>query len=120
MFKFLKRIFVLALLVCIGIAIWGAFALWTGIYSVYTYPPSKEHPDGETLIVDRDQGEPTFNSPDHKEPPKKAEPESGGLKFAPMKKPARPLAERTIVKLPYIEWAYEQSVKPETPEKGEE
>jgi hypothetical protein len=116
MLKFLKRLFILAFIVLLAFVFWGLFAIWTGIYSVYSFPPSKDHPDGTTLIVSRDQGEPTFNSPDHKEPPKKPEPQGGGLSFAPMKKPPRPLKERTLLELPYIEWAYEQSVKPENPE----
>jgi hypothetical protein len=119
MLKFLKRLFILAFIVFLAFVFWGAFAIWTGIYSVYTYPPSKDHPDGETLIVSRDQGEPMFNSPDYKEPPKKVEPKESGLTFAPMKKPARPIKGRIMLTLPYIEWAYEKSMEAPKPQENE-
>jgi hypothetical protein len=119
MLKFLKRLFILAFIILLAFIFWGLFAIWTGIYSVYSYPPSKDHPDGATLVVDRDQGEPMFNSPDYKEPPKKSEPQGGGLKFSPMKKPSRPLKERIMLALPYIEWAYQKSLEPEAPAKEE-
>jgi hypothetical protein len=115
MFRFLKRLFSLALIILLGVVLWGVFAVWTGIYSIYSYPPSNDHPDGETLIVSRDQGEPMFNSPDYKAAPPKEEPKSGGLRFGTTKKPVRPLQVRTIVSLPYVAWAYEKSLKPETP-----
>jgi hypothetical protein len=119
MFRFLKRLFILAFIILLAFVFWGVFAIWTGIYSVYSLPASKDYPDGATLIVSRDQGEPMFNSPAYKEPPKKKEPQGGGLSFGPMKKPPRPLKVRTLLELPYIEWAYEQSLKTESPEKPE-
>jgi hypothetical protein len=115
MLKFIKRLFAFALVILIAIVFWGVFAIWTGIYSVYSYPPSKAHPDGETLIVSRDQGEPMFDSPDYKPAAPKAEPQSGGLKFGAAKKPSQPLKERTILSLPYVEWAYKKSLVPEPP-----
>jgi hypothetical protein len=115
MFRFLKRLFTLVLVIAVAAILWGVFAVWTGIYSVYSYPPSKDHPDGETLIVSRDQGEPMFNSPDYKPAPPKEEPKAGGLRFGTSKKPVRPLQVRTIVSLPYITWAYKKSLEPETP-----
>jgi hypothetical protein len=115
MLKFLKRLVILACIILVAILFWGAFAIWTGIYSIYTYPPSKDRPDGETLIVSREQGEPMFNSPAYKPPPQKPEPQSGGLRFGTIKKPARPLQERVIIALPYIDWAYQKSLEPEKP-----
>ena len=66
------------------------------------------------MIVSREEGEPTFNSPDHLSPARK-KPATGGIGFEPMSKPKRPVAERTIVKLPFIDWAYKKSLeKPAT------
>ena len=106
-----KKLFYLVLLVALGLGIWVGFALWTGIYSVYSYPPSPEHPDGTTLLVSRDPGEPMFNSPDAKKPPKKKPQKTTGIGFAPPIKPVRPLDIRTIATLPYIKWAYEKSLE---------
>ena len=106
-----KKLFYLVLLVALGLGIWVGFALWTGIYSVYSYPPSVEHPDGTTLLVSRDPGEPMFNSPDAKTPAKKKPQKTTGIGFAPPIKPGRPLNIRTIAKLPYIKWAYEKSLE---------
>ena len=100
------------LFVAFAVGIWGAFALWTGIYSVYTLPPSHENPDGSTLIVSREGGEPMFNSPDYTAPVKKPT-GSSGLAFGTVKKPKRPLDQRTIVRLPYFEWAYKKSLEPQ-------
>lgn len=116
MLKFLKRLFGFALIVLLCAIFWGIFAVWTGIYSVYSFPPSNDYPDGATLIVSRDQGEPMFNSPDFKPPARKPEPKGGGLRLAAAKKPSKPLKERILLKLPYVEWAYEQSIEPERPE----
>src|SRR5512139_2926589 len=38
-FKILKWLFILAFILAIAGAFWVVFALWTGIYTVYTYPP---------------------------------------------------------------------------------
>jgi hypothetical protein len=120
MLRFLKRLFYFALIVAAAVVFWGVFAIWTGIYSVYSIPPTHAQPDGATLIVQREQGEPTFNSPDYKKPaPPKEEPKGGGLKFGTIKKPPRQLDERTILELPYIEWAYRKSIEPEKPPAGE-
>ena len=115
MLKFLKRLFAFALVVFLAAVFWGVFAIWTGIYSVYSYPPSRDHPDGETLIVSRDQGEPMFNSPSYKPAAPKSEPKSGGLRFGAAKKPAKPLKERTIVSFPFVDWAYKKSLEPAPP-----
>ena len=112
----IKKIFVFLLIVCAAIFFWFGFALWTGIYSVYSYPPSRENPDGSTLIVARDEGEPLFNSPQHAKPVKKPEPKGGGLVFTAPLKPKRPVEVRTIVELPYVEWAYKKSLEPEESE----
>ncbi len=116
MLKFIKRLFILAFILILAAAFWGAFAIWTGLYSVYSYPPSFQHKGGTTLIVTRDQGEPMFNSPDRKTPPvKKSEVKVGGLTFGTVKKPVQPIKDRTILELPYIEWAYKKSLEPEPP-----
>ena len=72
---------------------------------MYSFPPSKTNPDGATLIVSREEGEPMFDSPQYKKPAPK-EKSSGGIVFAPSEKPNRSLEQRTIVELPFIEWAY--------------
>jgi hypothetical protein len=114
MFKLIKWLFIIALIVAIAGAFWIAFGLWTGIYSVYSSPPSKEYPEGVTLLVTRDQGEPMFNSPKYTPPPKPAS-KGGSLGFEALPLPARPLALRTIIKLPFIKWAYDKSLEPPTP-----
>lgn len=115
MFRFLKGLFIFALIIAAAAAFWGIFAIWTGIYSVYSFPPSNVNPDGATLIIQREEWEPIFNSPDYRPAPKKAEPKQGGLRFGTAKKPAKPLEERTVVELPFIRWAYEKSLEPEKP-----
>jgi hypothetical protein len=108
----IRKTFYLLLFVAVGAGIWFAFAIWAGFYSVYSIPPSSDNPDGNTLIVSREEGEPMFNSPSYTPPPKKTTPRSG-VGFAPVQKAKRPLKERTIVKLPYIEWAYKRSLEPQ-------
>ena len=110
-----KLLFIVTVLV-LGILIWFGFALWTGIYSVYSYPPSTLHPDGSTLIVSREPGEPMYNSPDYAPAPKKAEPKTGGIVFSAPMKSKRPVEGRIIVELPYIEWAYKKSLEPQSSE----
>jgi hypothetical protein len=111
----LKWLLIISLVVVSCLVFWVVFALWTGIYSVYSYPPSKAHPEGLTLLVSRDKGEPMFNSPDYA-PPKNAPSEgSGGMSFESMPKSKRSPEIRSIAKLPYIEWAYKKSLEP--PEK---
>ncbi len=111
----IKKILLFLFIICAAIVFWFGFALWTGIYSIYSYPPSKEVPDGSTLIVARDEGEPMFNSPQYKAPPPKKEPGRGIVFTAPMKA-KRPIDTRTIVELPYIDWAYQKSLETESPE----
>lgn len=109
----MKFFLTLLTIVVVGTVIWFAFALWVGLYSVYSYPPSKEHPDGVTLIVNREEGEPTFNSPAYvPEQPKPTEPHSG-IGFESSKRNRRPPELRTVMELPYIEWAYKKSLPPE-------
>jgi len=100
------------LFVAFGAGVWCAFAVWTGIYSIYSIPPTHENPDGNTLIVSREDGEPMFNSPHYTAPLKKPT-ERSGLAFTSVQKPKRPLDQRTIVKLPYIAWAYKKSLQPQ-------
>ena len=112
-----RKLFYLVLVVAAGLAIWVGFALWTGIYSVYSIPPGPKYPDGSTLLVSREPGEPLFNSPAYVPPPPPPR-KKGGLGFGPITRPRRPIAERTIVTLPYIEWAYKQSIEPPAPGKS--
>ncbi len=100
------------LFVALAATIWCAFALWTGLYSVYSIPPSRENPDGNTLLVSREEGEPMFNSPQYT-PPLKKPTQHSGLAFSSVQKPKKSLDQRTIVKLPYIAWAYKKSLEPQ-------
>lgn len=109
----IKKLFYLILIVAVGVAGWFAFAIWIDLYSVYSYPPSKDYPEGATLIIHREEWEPKFNSPDYK-PPRRIEPEKGGMGYSKSSgRPKRPIHLRTIVKLPYIEWAYKKSLEPQ-------
>ncbi len=108
----LKAISWILVIVVAGVSLWVVFALWTGIYSVYSIPPSKEDPRGATLLISRDEGEPMFNSPDYTPPPRPATPRQGGVGFGTIERKKRPIAVRTIVTLPYIEWAYKKSLEP--------
>jgi hypothetical protein len=110
----LKKLLVILLILVLAVAFWFVFAIWAGIYSVYSIPPGPENPDGATLIVAREEGEPAFNSPAVKLRPAKIEKPSG-IGFAPALKPKRPLDKRTVVELPFFQWAYEQSLD-QTPE----
>ena len=108
----MKVFFTLLTIAIVGTAIWFAFALWVGLYSIYSYPPSKDHSKGVTLIVNREEGEPLFNSPDYvprKEPAKEKQTGIGFEKTS--SKQRRPLKMRTVVELPYVEWAYKKSVE---------
>lgn len=111
----IKKVSIFAFVVAVALIFWFAFALWTGIYSIYSIPPGKEHPKGVTLVVSREEGEPMFNSPDYTEPKKEA-PKSRGLGFASSTiGRKRPLVVRTVVELPYVKWAYTKSLEIETP-----
>jgi hypothetical protein len=98
--------------VAIGVGIWVAFALWAGIYSIYTFPPSKDHPDGATMLVSRDEWEPMFNSPQYRAPARDPA-KTSGVSLGSAPKLRRPLERRTIVTLPYIDWAYQRSLQPQ-------
>ena len=111
MLRLLKWLLIVTLIVGACVVFWVVFALWTGIYSVYSYPPSKLHPEGVTLLVSRDEREPVFNSPDYVPPKQGQSGQSGGMGFESMPKAKRPPEIRTIVKLPYIEWAYKKSLE---------
>ncbi len=116
MFKILKWLFIIALVLAVAGAFWSAFALWTGIYSVYSYPPGKDHPDGLTLLISREEGEPMFNSIDYVPPKPKPKSSGGGMSFESIPRKHRPPALRTVLKLPYIEWAYKKSLEKPEPE----
>ena len=89
---------------------WMLFALWTGIYSVYSIPPTHDDPDGVTYIVSREEGEPLFNSPQYVPPEKKVEPQTGIVRFSRATRQKKPIVDRTILQLPYFAWAYEKSI----------
>ena len=109
-----KKLFYVILIVAFGVAFWFGFAIWIGLYSIYSFPPSKEHPKGTTLIIKRDEWEPTFNSPDYKAPVRTDEGDKGSIGWSrSTNRPRPPLPLRTIVKLPYIEWAYKKSLQPQ-------
>jgi hypothetical protein len=108
----IKKLSILILIIAAGIGIWVVFALWSGIYSVYSFPPSKEHPDGATLLVSRDEWEPMFNSPQYRAPVREAG-KTQGVTLGSAPKLRRPLERRTIVTLPYVEWAYKKSLEPQ-------
>jgi hypothetical protein len=111
MLRMLKWLFILGLLVFAGTAVWTAFALWSGLYSVYSYPPGKDDPDGSTLIIKRDDDEPMYNSPDYVAPKEKPREDKEGVGFGKLKFVSKkPIGPRTVFTLPYIEWAYEQSL----------
>ncbi len=107
----MKKILAFLVIISLAVLFWFAFAIWTGLYSIYSVPPSPADPDGSTLIVAREEGEPMFNSPQYKAPPKKVE-KSGGIGFGSAYRAPRPLDQRTIVELPYVEWAYQKSLEP--------
>lgn len=112
----IKVISWILVIVAAGIVLWVVFALWTGIYSVYSIPPSKELPKGVTYLVARDEREPLFNSPDYKPPVRKVEPRPGALGMRGIDNRKRPIATRVVVELPYIEWAYKKSLEPQEAE----
>jgi hypothetical protein len=107
----MKKLFYLVLIVAGGLAVWVAFALWTGIYAFYTIPPGETaHIDGATILVSREEFEPMFMSPNYRAP--KVESNKGkGIGFGSMPKPKRPIEKRTIVELPYIDWAYKKALQ---------
>ena len=106
----MKKILVLLSVLVLAAVFWLVVAVWLGIYSIYSYPPSKEHVDGSTLIIQRDQGEPAFNSPDYK-PPQRPRPSGGVVNFGALIKPTRPVSGRVVLELPYVEWAYKKSLE---------
>jgi len=116
MLKFLRRLLTLVLLLLVIAIAWFAFGLWTGIYTVYSYPPSEGKDDGRTMIISRDPGERTWDSPNAPKPVPKKEAKGGGLQFGTLKKPPRPVETRIILELPYVEWAYRKSLIPVVPE----
>jgi hypothetical protein len=112
----IKKTFAVLVILVLAVMFWFVFGLWTGIYSVYSYPPSKERPDGATLVIARDEGEPMFNSPQHTGPVIQPTPARGGIVFAAPMRPKRPVDVRTIVEFPFVQWAYDKSLEPETTE----
>jgi len=109
--RFIKFLFYVSLFGALGTSLWFAFGIWSGMYSVYSYPPSKDDLEGSTLIIKRDDGEPMYNSPHYKPPKEKPQEKKTGLGFGKLKfKSMKPIQARTILKLPYVEWAYNQSL----------
>jgi hypothetical protein len=112
--RWIKRLFVLILIVAIGAGLWFGFGLWSGLYSIYSFPPSTKNPRGSTLLVERADREPMFNSPDRAIPPPPPREKGVGLGFSSGSIRPKSVEKRTIVELPYIEWAYKKSLEPET------
>ncbi len=107
-----KKLFYLILIAAMGVVLWFAFGIWIRLYSVYSFPPSKENPKGVTLIVRREELEPKFNSPDYKAPKRDEKKEGMGWSSSSGRSKI-PLNFRTVVKLPYVEWAYKRSLQPQ-------
>ncbi len=109
----LKKFLIFLAFVGGGLLLWMVFGIWTGIYALYSIPPmTADHPDGATFIISRDPGEPMFYSPDT--PPPKQKPSGErkrGIGFGAMPKAKRPIDDRIILELPYIQWAYEKSLE---------
>jgi len=112
-FRLFKWLLILSLLAGAGTSLWTSFAVWAGLYSVYSYPLSEDHPEGATLIIKREEKEPMFNSPDYipvREKRRSADGKPGigfgTVEFAKMK----PLSIRTVFTLPYVDWAYRKSL----------
>lgn len=116
MLKFLRYLLTLVLLLIVVAMAWFAFGLWSGMYGIYSYPPSEGKDDGRTLIISRDEGERTWNSPNALKPIPKKEAKGGGLQFGTLKKPPRPVEKRIILELPYVGWAYRKSLMPVAPD----
>lgn len=112
MIRMFVKLFKFGSILAGALVFWVIFALWVGLYSVYSYPPSKDYPGGATFIISRDDWEPAFNSPDFEAPPRKEAPKSG-IGFAKAPKAKQTVEERSIFKLPYIEWAYKKSLEPQ-------
>ena len=113
MIRLFKWVLILGLIIALGTAIWTVLALWAGLYSVYSIPPSQEDPEGSTLIISREEREPLFNSPDYIPPPRKRAPadKKGGINFGMTEfTRMKPVSIRTVFTFPYVEWAYRQSL----------
>ena len=80
--RWIKRLFVLILIVAIGAGLWVGFGLWSGMYSVYTL--SSLHRSirmGRRCLIERADREPMFNSPDRAIPPPPPRDKSVGTGF---------------------------------------
>ena len=104
--RWIKRLFVLILIIAIGVGLWVWFGLWSGLYSIYSYPPSTKHPKGSTLLIERAEREPVFNSPDRAIPPPPPREKGAGLGFSSGSIRPKPVEQRPMVELPYLEWSY--------------
>ena len=109
----MKMLSGILLVVILGVMIWVGFGLWTGIYSVYSTPPSRAVPQGETRLVSREGREPIFNSPHIKQAPETQQAKKG-IQFGAIDKPKKSIEDRTIIKLPFIQWAYDKSLEGQT------
>ncbi len=110
----MKTLSVIALIALVCVCLWLGFGLWTGMYSVYSIPPSKVYPDGETLLISREPREPMFNSPDYKAPDERPDNKRGGINFGASKNSKKKsIKDRVVVRLPFIQWAYQKSLEPQ-------
>jgi hypothetical protein len=112
MFRLMKILFKVALVCGVGLLLFAALMFASGIWGIYSIPPTKENPRGATLIVKPYDDEPFFNAPDRPRPPEsisfEPEPPSGIYPRGPMKR--RPAEQRTIASFPYIKWIHDRAV----------
>ena len=109
----MKFFFTLLTIIVIGVALWFPVALWAGFYSVYTIPPSKEYPRGTTLVVHREGAEPMFNSPEATPNKNEQRSERTRSERGVQELPKQSMRKRTVLELPYSDWAYRKSLPPE-------
>ncbi len=108
----MKTVLWVLIVVVLGSLLWVSVGVWSGLYSLYSIPPSKEYKDGVTFLVTRDAREPIFNSPDYKAPAKEGSKKNTGIGFTDKSK-GKSLEERTILELPFLDWAYKKSLQPQ-------
>jgi len=91
--------------------VWVAFAVITAtvlfhmFLGLYTLPPADAPPGGRTAIVWRAGGEPFFNSPDA------LCPRRGDASACRALALSRAPTRRTLLRMPYYDWAYRQSTR---------
>ena len=115
MLKLLRILFKLLILVALGLGLFSGLMFWAKFWEIYSIPPSKDRPDGATLIISRTEDEPFLNAPDRPLPKKEEDDDEspntqkGMFGGGPIKK--KSVEERTIVELPYVEWLHEKALR---------